>query len=150
MPFRARAGAAAALAATAWLLACGGSERSGREPADAGEAADSGEPADAGEAEALAAGLASIEALPEDLRRELLRTCDKWRHLDHACDDESVRRKVLECWAAKGEPIYAWTGTRGVRPRTRYQRTLTEVNLCMELARWRKIAPGPELTTREE
>jgi hypothetical protein len=137
MPFRASVRACAAAAAAAYALACG-SERS--EPGPAGGQ----------EAEPPTEALASIESLPDLLRRELLRTCDKWLHLDRACDDESVRRQMLECWTTRGERIYAWTGTRGIRPRARYMRTLNEVNLCMEMARWRKLVPGPELKTREE
>ena len=101
------------------------------------------------EAESLAAALAGIEKLPDPLRQELLRTCDKWRHLDRPCDEERVRRELLGCWAAKGERIYAWAEGRGTRPRAIYERTLIEVNLCMELARWRKLTPGPELTARK-
>jgi hypothetical protein len=134
MLVRARAGAAAALSAAALLLGCGS------EP----------EPAATAEGDPLAPALAGIEALPDPLREELLRTCDKWRHLDRPCDEESVRRDVLECWAGKGERIYAWAQGRGIRPRSVYLRTLTEVNTCMELRRWRKLAPGPELAPREE
>jgi len=136
MPVRARAGAAAGLAALALLLGCG----SEPEPPAAAER----------EPDRLAAALASVEALPEPLREELLETCGKWRHIDRPCDDEQVRRDQLECWAEKGERIYAWTVARELRPRARYLRTLTEVNTCMELRRWRKLVPGPELTARGE
>ena len=142
MPVRVRAGASAsaALSALVLLLGCG----SEREPAAAPEAE-----AAPGAGPSVDAAQARIEALPDPLRHELLRTCDKWRHLDHPCDDESVRRKVLECWVEKGERIYAWAEGRGTGPRALYVRTLTEVNLCMELARWRKVSSRPELTTHE-
>ena len=138
MPVRVRAGAAAALPAVALLLGCGSEPG----PAAAPEAAPAADPS-------LDAAQARIEALPDPLRQELLRTCDKWRHLDRPCDEERVRRDVLECWVEKGERIYTWAEGRGTLPRATYLRTLTEMNLCMELARWRKVSPLPELVTRE-
>ena len=79
------------------------------------------------------------------MRNELLRTCDRWRHLDRPCDDERVRRELLDCWAKKGEQILHWTEVRGMRPRARYQRTLLEVDVCMEMRRWRRHGVGPPL-----
>ena len=125
-----RVPAAAALAAAAWLLACG-SERSPEGPPERG-------------AEFFAAALASVEKTPDPLRQELLKTCDKWRHLDRPCDEEQVRRDQLECWVDKGERTLAWVEGRELRPRARYTRTLLDVNVCMELRRWRKIKPGPD------
>jgi hypothetical protein len=78
------------------------------------------------------------------VRQELLKTCDKWRHLDRPCDEEQVRRDQLRCWKEKGERTLAWVQARGVRPRASYLRTLLEVNVCMELKRWRKLKPGPD------
>ncbi len=132
MPVPAQGLAAAGLAAAALLLGCG-SERPSVEPAQRGP-------------EFFAAALASVEKVPDPLRRELLETCDKWRHLDRPCDEERVRRELLECWVDKGERIFAWTETRGLRPRASALRTLLEVNVCMELKRWRKLKPGPELS----
>jgi hypothetical protein len=117
-------------AVAAWPLACG-SERSSTEPAARGP-------------EFYAAALASVEKTPDLLRQELLKTCDKWRHLDHPCDEEQVRRDELECWVDKGEQVFAWAQGRKLRPRATYLRTLLEVNVCMELKRWRKLNPGPD------
>jgi hypothetical protein len=119
-----------ALAAAAWLLACG-SEPSSTQPPPRGPGF-------------FAAALASVEKTPDLLRQELLKTCDKWRHLDRPCDEEAVRRDVLECWVDKGERIFAWTEGRKMRPRASYLRTLLEVNICMESRRWRKIKPGSD------
>jgi hypothetical protein len=125
----------AKLVATALLLACG-----------------SGDPAplrgDRG-SEFYAAALASVEKTPDLLRQELLKTCDKWRHLDRPCEDEEVRRQVLECWVDKGERIFEWVEKRQMRPRARAMRTLIEVNVCMELRRWRKLRSGPDLERKE-
>jgi hypothetical protein len=134
MPIRAQALAASGLAAAALLLGCG-SESPSAGPAERAPAF-------------FAAALASVEKVPEPLRQELLKTCDKWKHLDRPCDEERVRRDLLACWVDKGERIFAWTEARRLRPRARYQRTLIEVNVCMELKRWRKVQPGPELKTR--
>ena len=119
----------AALAVGALLLACG-SER----PA-AGERGP----------EFFVAAQASVEKTPHPLRQELLRTCDKWRHLDRACVEEEVRRDQLECWVDKGEGTFAWVEAREMGPRARAMRTLLDMNVCMELKRWRKIRPGPDL-----
>lgn len=125
----------AALAAAALLQACGPEQRAA-EPAERGP-------------EFFDAALASVEQTPDLLRGELLKTCDKWRHLDRPCDEEEVRRDVLECWVDKGQATFAWVEGQKLRPRARTLRTLLEVNVCMELKRWRKLRPGPDLDQRE-
>ena len=100
--------------------------------------------------EFYAAALESVEATPELLRKELLGTCDKWQHLDRPCDEQEVRRDALECWVDKGERIYEWVQKRGMRPRAGAMRTLIEVNVCMELKRWRKLRPGPDLDAENQ
>ena len=126
---------ASALAAAALLVACGPEPGAGA-PGERGPAF-------------FADALASVEATPDPLRTELLRTCDKWRHLDRPCNDEALRRDLLECWIDHGQGIFAWTEVRKMRPRARAIRTLTEVNVCLEKRRWRKVRPGPELVTKE-
>ncbi len=121
----------AALVATALLLGCG-SEAPAPAPGERGP-------------EFYASALESIEKTPELLRNELLRTCNKWRHLDRPCDDEEVRRDLLECWVDKGQSIFVWVESRQMRPRASAMRTLLEVNVCMELKRWRKLESGPDL-----
>ena len=121
-----------ALVAAAAVLSCGPERR------------ESG-PADERGPEFYAAALASLEQTPELLRRELVRGCDKWRHLDRECDPEEVRRDTLECWVDKGERIQQWVEARKLRPRAAAVRVLLEVNVCMELRRWRRLKPGPEL-----
>ena len=121
----------AALAAGALLLACG-SEQPASVPGERGP-------------EFFVSAQASVEKTPDLLRQELLRTCDKWRHLDRPCVEEEVRRDQLECWVDKGERTFAWVETREMRPRARTMRTLLDMNVCMELKRWRKLRPGPDL-----
>jgi len=109
-------------------------------------------PAPAGEAAAPAVGseafyaqaLASVERQDELLRKELLKTCDKWRHLDRPCDQAQVRRDQLECWVEKGEAALRFAVAQQTRPRWRYLRALRDVNVCMEMRRWRKLRPGPD------
>ncbi len=125
----------AAFAVAALLQGCG-SEQRAADPADRGP-------------EFFADALASVEQTPELLRGELLRTCDKWRHLDRPCDEQEVRRDVLECWVDKGQGTFAWVEGQKLRPRARTMRTLLDVNVCMELKRWRKVQPGPDLNHRE-
>lgn len=96
-------------------------------------------------AEFFVAAQASVEKTPDLLRQELLKTCDKWRHLDRACVEEEVRRDQLECWVDKGERTFAWVEGRKMGLRARTERTLLEMNVCMELKRWRKLRPGPDL-----
>jgi hypothetical protein len=122
--------AGALLTATAWL-ACS-SEPEPEPQVGRGEAF-------------YAAALASVEKAPELVRDEVLKTCDKWRHLDRPCDPDEVRRHQLECWVdGEAEGILAWTEKRKMGPRARALRTLLEVNLCMELRRWRKLVAGPD------
>jgi len=135
MPVRAQALAAAALAAAVCLLGCG-SERRSADRASRGP-------------EFFAAALASVEKTPEPLREELLKTCDKYRHLDRPCDEERARRDLLECWSDKGEYTFTWSEGK-VGPRALYLRTLRKINVCMEHKGWRKLKPGAEFTTRRE
>ena len=106
-------------------------------------------PAGGRDPEFYAAALESVEETPELLRAELLRTCDKWRHLDRPCDDEELRGELLECWVDKGQRIHEWVQKRGLRPRAATMRTLLEVNTCLELRRWRKLERGPDLDRKE-
>jgi hypothetical protein len=134
MPIRSQVLAGTALAAALCLPGCGS------EPGPAG-------PPERG-SEFFAAALASVEKTPEPLRVELLKTCDKYRQRDRPCDEERLRRDLLECWSDKGERIFAWVEGRPMGPRAKYLRTLLEVNMCMEYKGWRKIQRGPEFTPR--
>jgi hypothetical protein len=125
------------LLAAACLSSCGAEDREGPSPV--------GETGAAGDEEYYARALRSAEQAPEIVRNELLRKCDRWRHLDRPCDDERVRRELLDCWAKKGEKILHWTEARRMGPRASYQRTLLEVDVCMEMRRWRRHGVGPPL-----
>jgi hypothetical protein len=86
----------------------------------------------------------TLEAAPKRVREEVLKTCDKWKHIDHPCVDEDVRADQLDCWLEEGIPTlqHALGLRRG--PRARDLGVLLKHNLCMEQRRWRKIEPGPD------
>ena len=87
----------------------------------------------------------TLDATPEPVREEVLKTCDKWRHIDHPCVDEEVRIAQLECWLEDGIPELQIALARRIGPRARNLRILMKQNLCMEQRRWRKTEPGPDL-----
>ena len=111
------------------LLGCGSEKQDGGKPAERGP-------------EFFASALESLDKVQDLVRQEVLATCDKWRHLELPCDPEHVRRDQLECWIDKGAPLQKWVEARDWRPRSRAQRVLLEVNLCMEQRHWRKVTPG--------
>jgi hypothetical protein len=127
-------GSAAALSA-ALLLACGGDEQ-GPAPAFQVDAATL-----ARIEEAHAHLLANAHEL---VRREVLKTCDKWHHLDKECVDEEARVAQLECWAEAGRPELERVYQRPRRPRARNTQIMIMQNLCMAERRWRRNQGGPE------
>ena len=87
----------------------------------------------------------TLEAAPKPVREEVLKTCDKWRHIDHPCVDEEVRIDQLECWLEEGIPALQHALGRRMGPRSRNLKVLMMQNLCMEGRRWRKLERGPDL-----
>ena len=87
----------------------------------------------------------TLDATPKPVREEVLKTCDKWRHIDHPCVDEEVRIDQLECWLEDGIPQLQIGLARRVGPRARNLNILMMQNLCMEKRRWRKLERGPDL-----
>ena len=87
----------------------------------------------------------TLEAAPKPVREEVLKLCDKWRHIDHPCVDEDVRIDQLECWLEDGIPALQHSLGRRIGPRARNGNILLRQNLCMERRRWRKLEPGPDL-----
>jgi hypothetical protein len=86
----------------------------------------------------------TLEAAPERVGDEVLKTCDKWKHIDHACVDEEVRAEQLECWLEEGIPALRHALGRKMGPRARDLKVLLMQNLCMEMRRWRKLKKGPD------
>jgi hypothetical protein len=108
-------------------VACGGSE----EP--------QGSPMDAEEDARLERAMASLDDASDRVRAEVLRTCDKWRHLDRPCVENEVRRDQLDCWLAEGLAKWKNAMKRGMGPFGGDRTTMRVQNLCMEKRRWRKI-----------
>ena len=112
-------------------LACGSSEREERTVGDERNAL-------------LNRAMITLDATPKPVREEVLKTCDKWRHIDHPCVEEEVRVDQLECWLEEGIPQLQISLTRRVGPRARNLNVLMMQNLCMEKRRWRKLERGPD------
>ena len=87
---------------------------------------------------------ATLDAAPKPVREEVLKTCDKWNHLDRPCVDKEVRADQLECWLEEGIPALQHGLGRRTAPRSRNLNVLMLQNLCMEKRRWRKLKRGPD------
>ena len=124
--------ASALLLAAFLALACGSSEPEKQEVGDEREAL-------------LNRSMITLDAAPKPVREEVLKLCDKWRHLDRPCVDEDVRIDQLECWLKDGIPALQHSLGRRVGPFARNSNVLLRQNLCMEKRRWRKVEPGPDL-----
>jgi len=101
-------------------------------------------PADEKQQQRLTKALESLSTAPDRVRVEVLKTCDKWKHIDHPCDEEQVRTEQLECWLEDGLPYMKRISKRRFRDRARALNILLRQNLCMELRRWRKLKRGPD------
>jgi hypothetical protein len=94
--------------------------------------------------ELLNRSMITLEAAPAPVREEVLKLCDKWRHLDRPCVDEDVRIDQLECWLEEGIPALQHSLGRRIGPRARNSNIMLRQNLCMEQRRWRKVERGPD------
>lgn len=84
------------------------------------------------------------------VQREVYRTCEKWKHIDHPCDDVDVRNDQLRCFLGEGvarmEDIERMNRERmRIRPRARDLKILRGVNMCMEKSGWRKVEKGRDI-----
>jgi hypothetical protein len=85
---------------------------------------------------------ATLEAeASEAVRREVLRTCDKWKRLDGPCDEAAVRHDQIDCWLGKSLTRLHAYQKKGTRPRARDRGTMRVHNLCMEKRGWRFVEP---------
>ena len=87
---------------------------------------------------------ATLEAeASEAVRREVLRTCDKWKRLDGAsCEEGAVRHDQIDCWLGGSFTRLMAYKKKGTRPRARDRGTMRVQNLCMEKLGWRFVAPS--------
>jgi hypothetical protein len=83
----------------------------------------------------------TIDEAPERIRREVLRTCNKWMHSQRTCKDEEVRLAQMECWLEMGLPHLKRALKRNMHQRARDQKTLQHQSLCMEKKGWRFRKP---------
>jgi hypothetical protein len=84
----------------------------------------------------------SLENAPERVRAEVLRTCDKWKHIDKECVDQEVQMAQMACWLERGEGTMRVAYKRRIRPRARDHSIMRRQNLCMEKRRWRFRVPS--------
>lgn len=98
---------------------------------------------DADESIRLERAMATLETASRRVRAEVLRTCDKWHHLDRPCVENEIRREQLDCWLTDG--LRRWKGAqkRGLGPFSGDRVTMRVQNLCVERRRWRKIEKSP-------
>ena len=120
------------LLATLLGLGCGSSEPEGPT-------------AEEKQAALLFRSMTTLEAVPDRIRQEVLKTCDKWKRLDRPCVDKEVRVDQLECWLEEGMPWLKIYMARRIGPRSRDLQTLVKQRLCMEKRRWKRIKSGPEI-----
>ena len=78
----------------------------------------------------------------EAVRREVLRTCDKWKRLDGSCEEAAVRHDQIGCWLGGSFTRLMAYKRKGTRPRARDRGTMRVQNLCMEKLGWRFVAPS--------
>jgi hypothetical protein len=88
---------------------------------------------------AAVAALADLDRITERVREQVLRTCDKWKHLDGPCDEAKLRSEALECWMKKGRPAYDVGLNVRVGRRSRDHMALRAQYLCLEKRRWRRL-----------
>jgi hypothetical protein len=91
----------------------------------------------------LSRSMTTLEAAPKQVREMVLRTCNKWKHLDHPCVERDVRIDQLECWLEEGLPALQFNLRRRLSPRMRDFNVMLKQNVCMEKRRWRKLEGGP-------
>ena len=87
----------------------------------------------------LERSMASLDTVSQRVRAEVLRTCDKWRHLDRPCVENEIRRDQLDCWLEDGLPRWETAQKRGMGPFGGDRTVMRIQNLCLEKRRWRKL-----------
>lgn len=115
------------LAALALVPGCGGEEQAGPSAADADESL------------RLERAMETLDTASQRVRGEVLRTCDKWRHLDRPCVENEIRKEQLDCWLTDGLARWKHAQKRNMGPFGGDRVTMRVQNLCLETRRWRKI-----------
>lgn len=101
---------------------------------------DTGEPVvDAEESARLERALATLDSTSERVRREVLRTCDKWHQVDRPCVENAIRRDQLDCWLEAGLRRWQFAQKKNMGPFGGDRVTMIAQNVCLQKRRWRKI-----------
>lgn len=101
--------------------------------------------ASADEAARLDRALASLDDVSERVRREVLRTCDKWQKADGSgCVENEIRKDQLECWLEQGLERWGFVRKRGLGPYSRDRITMIWQNNCLIKRKWRKVHKDQE------
>jgi len=103
-----------------------------------GEEAPAAPRIDPEQAARLEQAMHSLETASKRVRGEVLRTCDKWRHIDTECVEEEIRIVQLECWLEAGLARWQSAQKRGLGPYSGDRVTMMVHNLCVEQRRYRK------------
>ncbi len=127
--------------ASGWLLvallalSCGGDDDPGGGRADLG--------LDPQEEVRLERAMTTLETASKRVRGEVLRTCDKWRHIDRPCVENEIRREQLDCWLSVGLARWDAAQRKGMGPFGGDRAVMRVQNSCLEKRRWRKIERSP-------
>lgn len=87
----------------------------------------------------LDAALASLDEASDRVRREVLRTCDKWKHKDRPCTENLIRQEQLECWVESGRLGWATAERKGLGPYSGDRRTMGAQNFCLRRRGWTMV-----------
>ncbi len=126
MSFRTPLRAAGLLLPTLLALSCGGEH-------------DPGGRMDPEEEARLERAMTTLQTTTHRVRGEVLRTCDKWRHLDRPCVENEIRKEQLDCWLSEGLKRWESAQRQGMGPFGGDRAVMRVQNLCLEKRRWRKI-----------
>lgn len=103
---------------------------------------DSDEPlVDAEESARLDRALRTLETVSsERVRKEVLRTCDKWHIPERPCVENAIRKDQLSCWLEAGFKRWQGAQKRGMGPWGGDKITMNAQNVCIQKLGWRKTA----------
>jgi hypothetical protein len=90
----------------------------------------------------LDSALASLDTTSERVRKEVLRTCDKWKRHDRPCTETAIRIDQLDCWLEAG--ILGWRSgqEKGLGPYSGDRRAMVAQNVCLQKRAWNKVERG--------
>lgn len=86
--------------------------------------------------------MVSLRTVSKRVRAEVLRTCDKWKHVDRPCVEDEIRRDQLDCWLRAGEQRWKHAQKRGMGHFSGDRMTMRAQNACLQQRRWRKVDPS--------